>query len=85
MLVTVTQEMIDIAQANFENPNRGTECPLALAISEARGIKTRVLTTCYLDDGSLGDKYQLPQIAKDFRSAFDAGLTVGPIQFEIEN
>lgn len=93
--VRVTKKNIKAATANANlspsTPNKRivdpTCCPIALALYE-RGynahVTPKVAAVWKQSDGELNNVYELPEIARKFIEAFDAGQPVEPISFTLE-
>ena len=78
--VKVTQKHIDDGIAESD-----THCPIALAVGELLGISQDHIEVdsdqITIDDIS---GYDLPDLAREFVRAFDAGDPVEPIEFETD-
>jgi hypothetical protein len=86
MLVKVTQKHIYKAKSLLvDNGNRGCNCPVALALSEARNNITRVAAYKYFNENKFPHEFgmPLPQEAIEWYKAFDRGEDVKPFEFEI--
>lgn len=86
VVITVTAENIAIGRALCKNSlhTRFHSCPISLALRDATGKDSISIGTS--PDRAYFGIYEaaLPQKAKDFISAFDAGRDVKPLSFVLK-